>query len=147
MRTAILAATLALLPLTVQGAELNPCDWRASAEMIVEPWQENTATSDDIRIALIDTAEPAFAAFHLLVLSPDEQGGRQCNLLSAQSDEGFAAIDFDGIEIDDVPDGQMLAISTFHYNDGIGAVDMENPVYLHLIINREAGTIRLEEGL
>lgn len=147
MRTALLATTLALLSFPAPAAELNDCDWRASAEMIVEPWEANTASSDDIRIALIDTAEPALAAFHLLVLSPDPEGGRQCNLLSAHPDEGFGAIDFEGIEIADVPDGLMLAVSTFYYNDAMGSVDMENPVYLHLIIDPEAGTIRLEEGL
>ena len=41
----------------------------------------------------------------------------------------------------------MLAVSTFYYNDAMGVVDMENPVYLHLIIDPEAGAIRLEEGL
>ena len=147
MHRILLACLLALLPSLASAAQLNPCDWRASAEMLIEPWGEHTVEVEDIRIALIDTGEPAAEAFHLLILSPDPEGRRQCNLLSATHDVGFGAIDFKGIEVADVPDGIMLAISTFFFNDGHGSVDLENPVYLHLIIDPEAGTIALEEHL
>ncbi|MEM7210538.1 MAG: hypothetical protein AAF479_01395 [Pseudomonadota bacterium] len=149
MRAILFASLITAISSFAAAAQLGPCNGLASAELIVEPWNEHIAAGADgeIRLTLLDACEPASGAFHLLVLSPDPEGGRQCNILSAIVDEGFGAIDFDGIEVTDVPDGLMFAIATFFYNDERANVDMEAPIYLHLAIDPMAGTIVLEEHL
>lgn len=96
IRAAALIATLVASPVAAQQA--FECDWPARADTIVEPWEENSRTfaNGNVRIALLDTIEPAAAAFHLLILSPpyDEVGGRQCRILSAAPGMGFAGLDF-----------------------------------------------------
>ncbi|CAN0606350.1 unnamed protein product, partial [Ectocarpus sp. 12 AP-2014] len=92
-------ATLALSSGTFVSPSLaqsvGDCDWRASAQALVEPWDapENTRTfaNGDVRLAIIDTIEPAAGAFHLIILSPpyDEVGGRQCQVVSTNSSVGF----------------------------------------------------------
>lgn len=149
MRCALLAGLLMLAPTAAPAAELVPCNWMASAERIVEPWHENTAIAADglVRLALLDVGEPAAASFHLLVLSPDPRRGRICTIVSARQGEGFGWIDFDQIEVVEVPAGLMFAISTFYFNDAQGIVDLDSPVYLHLIVDPFTGTLRVEEHL
>ncbi len=90
---------LALLALatTATAQTVSECDWRASAANLVEPWQDNSRTFSKgaVRLALLDTVEPAAAAFHLLVLSPpyDEVGARQCRVISGEGGTGFNFID------------------------------------------------------
>lgn len=91
-------ALLALLapPLTAQS--VNPCDWQASAQALVEPWEVNTRmfANGEVRLAALDTIEPAIASAYLLVLSPPraELGERQCRVIGLTEHMGFAAIDF-----------------------------------------------------
>lgn len=74
------------------------CEWQARADAIVEPWEENSRTfaNGDVRLALLDTIEPAAGALHILVLSPplDEFGGRQCRTVSMAEGIGFSGADF-----------------------------------------------------
>lgn len=142
MHRTLFACLLTLLPSAASAAQFTHCDWRASAEMLVEQWDGHNASVDGIHIALFDTGQPGSQAFHLLIHSPDPEGRRQCTLLSAGRDAGFGAIDFEGIAVEDTPDGIMLAINTFFFN-----VDIENLFYLHLIIDPEFGTIALEDHL
>lgn len=77
---------------------LTECsDWRANAAYIAEPWLENTVTFGNgaTRIAVIDTVEPAAAAYNLLILSPPygETGERQCKLLT-----GFSGLSLEGMQ-------------------------------------------------
>ncbi|WP_152497376.1 hypothetical protein [Roseovarius sp. THAF8] len=78
--------------------EVASCDWRSSAASIVEPWEEYSRTFSDgkVRIALMDTLEPAASAVHILILSPpyDELGARQCRVLSHHATSGFSNADF-----------------------------------------------------
>ncbi len=107
------ALFIAALPLMAQAQEVTPCDWRASAAAVVEPWDENARTfaNGAVRLALLDTIEPAAAAFHILVLSPpfDEVGGRQCRIISADTlGSGFEAINFAELEADYEPSTGLL---------------------------------------
>jgi hypothetical protein len=109
----VFALFIATLPLTAQAQEVTPCDWRASAAAVVEPWDENARTfaNGAVRLALLDTIEPAAAAFHILVLSPpfDEVGGRQCRIISADAaGSGFEATDFAALEADYEPSTGLL---------------------------------------
>lgn len=82
--------------------EAIPCDWQARADAIVEPWEEHTRTfaNGNVRLALLDTVEPAAAAFHILIVSPpyDEIGARQCRTLGASAGMGFSGVAFDALE-------------------------------------------------
>ncbi|MEM6275933.1 MAG: hypothetical protein AAF714_03220 [Pseudomonadota bacterium] len=93
-----IAATLSMLAVPLAAQEVAPCDWRASAAAVAEPWERNTATfaRGMVRLALLDTVEPAAGAFHILVLSPpfDEIGTRQCRVISQGDSIGFAGADF-----------------------------------------------------
>ena len=42
---------------------VEDCDWRASAQALIEPWEDNTRTfaNGDVRLAVTDTIEPAAA--------------------------------------------------------------------------------------
>ncbi len=78
---------------------VSNCDWQASAQAIAEPWEENTRTfaNGRVRVAVLDTIEPAIGFAWLLVLSPpfSELGDRQCKVVGASEDIGFAGLFFD----------------------------------------------------
>lgn len=96
---AVLALLMLATPLAAQ--EVRNCDDLASAQAIAEPWDKNTLTfaNDRVRLAIIDTLEPAAAAFHLMILSPpyDELGARQCKLVGLQGQLGFAGLSFEAL--------------------------------------------------
>jgi hypothetical protein len=101
IRAMVLAVGL-VMPFAAQAQEVGECDWRASAAALGEPWEENSRTfaSGAVRLALLDTVEPAAGALHMLVLSPpyDELGTRQCRVVSHQGGIGFAGLEFDMLE-------------------------------------------------
>lgn len=103
MNRLILAAVLALPTTPALAQVVTPCarDFAAQAQNITEPWEQNIRSfaNGAVRIALMDTVEPAGTPFHLLVISPprDELGSRQCRLISAAAGAGFAAMDLAGL--------------------------------------------------
>ena len=100
IRAAVLATLLAAAPAAAQ--QVRPCDWRASVENIAEPWQDNTRVfaNGAVRLAVLDTIEPAAGAFWLLILSPpyDTLGGRTCQMVGQAQGAGFAALSLGGME-------------------------------------------------
>lgn len=137
--------SLAIAP-TIAAAEpvfVGPCTPTASAENLVEPWTQNTATYGNgaIRVALLDTAEPAAAAVHLMVLSPpmNELGLRGCKLVSLTQGSGFYDIDFAGRSADyDAGTGLTLRLPAQRFvpDTGLGA-----PAVLTVTINQRTGEI------
>lgn len=97
-----LIAAFCLLAAPVAAQQAVDCDWQSSARNIAEPWDENTQTyaNGNVRLALLDTLEPAAAAFHLLILSPPytELGDRQCRVVSLSDGLGFYSLDFARID-------------------------------------------------
>ena len=86
-------------PAAAQPATVRPCGDGERIDTLAEPWEESTATYAEgkIRVAALDTVEPAGAPFHLLVLSPpaDETGMfRQCRVVSLSGRTGFRGMDF-----------------------------------------------------
>lgn len=102
MKTLMSAVALAVAAIGAQAQEAVPCDWQARADAIVEPWSEYSRTyaNGDVRLALLDTVEPAAAAFHILILSPpyDEIGARQCRTLGLGGGMGFSGVTFDALD-------------------------------------------------
>ncbi|MGR3838173.1 MAG: hypothetical protein ACU0A2_07430 [Cognatishimia sp.] len=102
MTRMILAAALACSATAGMALEVSECDWKARADSIAEPWEAYTRTfaNGDVRLALLDTVEPAAAAFHILIISPpyDELGTRQCRTLGMASGGGFSGVTFDALD-------------------------------------------------
>lgn len=104
-RTLLAAVGLSVTALTsaapALSQEVGDCDWQASVHNLPEPWEAHTRTfaNGAIRVALLDTIEPAAMPFHLLVLSPpyDEVGGRTCKVISYEGGSGFAEIMFEAL--------------------------------------------------
>lgn len=101
--TAAFAVSTPMLALPALAQTVEACDWRASAQALIEPWDapENTRTfaNGNVRLAVTDVIEPAAGAFHLIILSPpyDELGGRQCQIVSANGSIGFTGLTLDGM--------------------------------------------------
>ena len=99
---AVVLFALAAMPAAAQ--ETADCDWRAAAANLPEPWESPAVTrtfaNGEVRLAVLDTIEPAAAAFYLLILSPprDEVGGRQCRIVGSGGDLGFAGMSLAGLE-------------------------------------------------
>lgn len=97
MKKLIAALMLLGSPLSAEVILTDCSDWRANAAYIAEPWFENTVTfgNGTTRIAVVDTVEPAAAAYNLLILSPPygETGERQCRLLT-----GFSGLSLEGMQ-------------------------------------------------
>ncbi|WBU56774.1 hypothetical protein [Paracoccus sediminicola] len=149
MMRILLAFLLLASPAVAQS--VGDCDARVSARSLPEPWEDHTAVyaNGDVRVAVIDTLEPAAAAVHLMVLSPplSEIGDRQCRLVSLSRAEGGAAsgffnIDFAGRSADyDPARGLVLDIpvETFRPETGMGA-----PATLNVTINQSTGDVTAE---
>ena len=94
------AVALAAAPLMAQ--EVQPCDWQASVQAIPEPWEAHTRTfaNGAVRLAALDTVEPAQGFAWLLVLSPplNELGERQCRVIGAAAGLGFAGLNFAALQ-------------------------------------------------
>lgn len=143
----------ALLVLAASGAakaqEVVPCvDHRSAAQAIAEPWEANSRlfANGDVRVAIMDTIEPAAAAFHLLVLSPpfDEVGGRQCAVVSGANGMGFGGLDLTEMQAGYDPAlGLTFAIPATRW---VPDNDSFVPATLSVTVNQATGAIgaRLE---
>ena len=143
LRTLFLGlAMIPLGPSLLAAQMVGDCDWRASAANLAEPWEGNTRTfaNGAVRIAVIDTVEPAAAAFHLMVLSPpyDELGLRQCRLVSAGGGHGFATLSLDGMEAGyDPATGLTFVLASGRYT----AEGLVLPTTLSVTVNQATGQI------
>ncbi|WP_432448789.1 hypothetical protein [Aliiroseovarius marinus] len=146
IRWATLFLLVALSPAAAQTVE--PCDWRASAANVVEPWIDNSQTfaNGDVRLAVLDTVEPAAGAYHLLILSPpySELGDRQCRVVSLDGSLGFAGLTLDAIEADyDPARGLVFALPAALYDPDTGA---GNWGQLFVTLNQASGEITTGMG-
>ncbi|MGB3407996.1 MAG: hypothetical protein WBA67_10920 [Jannaschia sp.] len=89
-----LATLVGLAPRVAPAQHVTGCDgWQTSARNI--DWSDPTRTfaNDAIRLVGLDTAEPAAAAFHIMVTYPDAEGAfLDCRLISLGEGVGFGAI-------------------------------------------------------
>lgn len=143
----VLSALFGLAALPGFAGDVHDCDFAAQAQNIAEPWEENTRTfaNGAVRVAVLDTTEPAAAAFHLLVLSPPytELGTRQCRVVSFEGGHGYASLTLDGLVADYHPStGLTLEMAISVYNQDTALFD---PGSLFVTINQATGQITAEE--
>jgi len=144
---ALMFATLFAAPATAQIA--MPCDWQARADAIVEPWDENTATfaNGAVRVALLDVAEPAAAAFYLLILHPpvDELGLRTCTVVGQGENTGYAAIFFNELEAGYDPEvGLRFDVPAIIY---LPEQNFQNSTLLSISVNQSSGKVAVTQEL
>jgi hypothetical protein len=142
----LLALGLGVLPIQAVAQEINPCDGRTVATNLVEPWQQNTHVFADgtVRVALIDTVEPAAAAFYVMVISAplDVLDNPQCRLLGATGGLGFAALDFAAMTL---ADGTARRLS-FDIPAQIIRDTVFVPVVMRFTLDRVSGDIDYQLG-
>ncbi len=139
--TSLLAAACLSTPALAQS--VSECDWRSSAAVLAEPWEENTRTYSNgkVRLAVVDTIEPAAGAFHLLILSPpySEVGDRQCRIISKNDTIGFSGLDLSKIEASyDPARGLLFTLPAGNYNPDTGG-SIWHP--LSITLNQATGKI------
>jgi hypothetical protein len=138
------ALLAAFLPGAALAQDIGACDdYRTSVAMLAEPWEENTRIFADgtVRLALIDTFEPAAAAFHLVILSPpyDELGFGQCARVSGAEGSGFAGLDVAATEAEyDAAQGLTFTIPATRW---IMEKDEYVPAVLTVTLNQATGAI------
>ncbi|EAR50466.1 pyridoxal phosphate biosynthetic protein [Oceanicola granulosus HTCC2516] len=141
LRPAALAACLAL-PLPLAAQSVGECDWRARADAIPEPWEAHTMTfaNGEVRIALLDTIEPAMVPFHLLVLAPpyDLVGGRTCRVVSWEGTRGFYGLSLEGVTAEYDPAVGLRLQLPAAVPDADGR---ETPMWLSVTINQATGQV------
>jgi hypothetical protein len=121
------------------------CDgWQASARNIPEPWQANTRVfaNGEVRVALLDTIEPAAGAFYLMVIAPpyDVLGSRNCGIVAnGDGGIGFAGMFFEQIRASyDPATGLTVWVPTRLFAPETGGFD---DALLGVTINQATGTI------
>ncbi len=100
------------LSLSAQAQSMQMCaqNWLASAQFIVEPWDQHSRTVADgrVRLTWIDSfGEPVGLSSWLMVMMPDEKepiedpiGLTQCFLVGG-ADYGFSSLAFDQMQVTD----------------------------------------------
>jgi len=145
MRRYLIPFLFAPMPLAAQ--DIADCDWQARADAIYEPWEEfsRTYANGDVRLALLDTIEPAAGSFHLLVLSPpyDELGGRQCKTIGLSGGLGFSGIGFEELQAEYDPEVGLIFGAQVQYFDG----EMADFLSGDLIFTLNQGTGQIEAFL
>jgi len=142
---------LGLIPLlfgvAAEAQQVRPCfegqniPYQASAAAIAEPWEANTRSfaDGDIRIAVMDTYEPALGAYYLMVMFwGSDAGFRTCNLVS-NAELGFVSMTLEGMTSDyDAARGLVLSVPTSFHNPATGS--NENGT-LEVVINRQTAEV------
>ncbi len=140
---ALIATFLVATPLVAQTA--RDCDgWQGHARNIAEPWESHIRTfaNNRIRVALLDTIEPAAGAFYILVLSPPygELGDRACVVVGDHDGGiGFAGITFEELGASyDPARGLTLTAPVTRYQPETAGFDSG---ILSILINQSTGQV------
>ncbi len=149
MKTRIISLALAGLVSAelAQAQTVNDCDWVSSARNLVAPWDENARdfANGAIRIALLDTYEPACCSYHLLVLSPDPEFGQACHVISDVPGQGWTGIRYKDLAAEyDPARGLRVNIDVDYYNPETGTADPARTRRLGVRINQATGQVTLE---
>ncbi|MBU2992607.1 hypothetical protein Q4555_08140 [Octadecabacter sp. 1_MG-2023] len=142
-----LIITLFAAPVAAQTA--FPCDWQARADAIVEPWEDYSRTFADgkVRVALLDTIEPAAAAMYLLILHPpyDELSGRTCTVVGLDEGLGYAGMFFEDLDASyDPATGLTFTIPAIIY---LPEQSFQNSALLSITVNQSSGDVAVTQEL
>ena len=141
------AAVVSIFATTAVSQSINTCDYIASAENVVEPWENNTRTfaNGNIRIALLNTGgEPVCCANHLLIVSPHPEHGKGCHVLSNAEGYGYREVEFEAITSRYEPGvGIMLDIPVGDFDPDTGGVDSRSRRVVRVQINQATGDVSL----
>ncbi len=147
MRTLLASAALIAAMLPATAAEVRDCDFAASLQTLVEPWEKNIRSyyNGQVRVALVDTwGEPACCSTHLLIMIPsnDEPAeGRICKVVGDKGTNGFQAIAIDKIKTSyDAKRGLLISFPFKRYIDGVKFT----PGVGRVRVNLQAGTVKAE---
>lgn len=148
MRSVFAALLVALAP-PVAAQVAAPCDRKARADAIVEPWEENSATfaNGAVRVALLDVIEPAAAAHYFLILHPpyDEMGARRCTVVGRAGGLGYAAVVFSELEAGyDPAVGLTIDVPATIY---LPEQNFQNSALLHITVNQASGDVTVTQEL
>lgn len=135
---------LAVSALPAQAVTVQPCTEQANVLSIAEPWEANTRTfaNGNIRLVVLDTIEPAAAAFHLVILHPprDELGGPMCSMVSASDGLGFGGMDLRQVVASyDPARGLTVAVPISQYDPE--AAEFSSDRLLSVTINQSTGQV------
>lgn len=144
---ALMALLLSSAALSAQS--LEPCDWRAGADGIPEPWADHTRTfaNGEVRVVLIDRIEPAAGAFYLLILHPPrmELGERRCTLVGFERGVGYAGLFFEDLAAEyDPAQGLTLSVPGRLY---LPEEEFSNALIVHATINQATGAVSVRHEL
>lgn len=143
LRKLIFALALMATPAAAQSVIEDCSGWQASARNIPEPWEAHIRSfaNGAIRVALMDTIEPAAGAFYLMVITPpfDEMGNPVCALIGADQQMGLAGLDFGQMQASyDPASGLTLRLPATRFAPSTGGFD---PAILAVTINQATGQI------
>lgn len=144
-----LFSALFLAPMAATAQVAAPCDWQASAQALVEPWENNSATfaNGAVRVAVLDTVEPAAAAYYFLILSPpvNEIGDRTCTVVGFGKGLGYAYMDFSSLVSDyDPARGLIFTIPARIY---LPEESFTNSALLEITVNQATGAVTVTSQL
>ncbi|MDJ0639132.1 MAG: hypothetical protein QNJ20_09875 [Paracoccaceae bacterium] len=125
------------------GANVQLCGEEAGAANILQPWEAHSRTfaNGRVRIAILDTSEPAAAAFYLLVLSPprDDFGQPSCQTIGFAPGMGYAEMSLTGLKATyDAGTGLMLDVASAVHNP---ETSLDEPGVLSITLNLATGEI------
>ncbi|WP_425051272.1 hypothetical protein [Psychromarinibacter sp. S121] len=143
-KSLLIGAGLALCAAASQAQAVIDCNgWQGGARNIAEPWEQNSTTfaNGAIRVALLDTVEPAAAAFYLLVIHPpyDELGSPGCGIIGLDESMGFSSMDFGALSASyDPAAGLTLRVGVEIFEPDTGGFD---PAILAVTVNQSTGDL------
>lgn len=147
MRSLIAAAALLAAALPVTAAEVRECDFAASLQTLVEPWEKNIRSyyNGQVRVALVDTwGEPACCSTHLLIMIPNNdetEHSRICKVVGDKGANGYQAIAIDKIRTRyDAGRGLLIEYPYKRYIDGAKF----QPGVGRVRVNLQKGTVKVE---
>ncbi len=144
MKTLLTCAFLAL-PFAATAQDVSSCDGRISPEIIAEPWEANTRTfaNGAVRVARLNTEEPAMGPVKLLVLTPPAFEGpwRQCRVVSLDRGIGFYDLDFDSLTARYDPSSGLVLHMVVQIAFGDQNIGLRG---LEVTINQALGTLVAE---
>ena len=131
-------------PVMVAAQNVAPCEGDADVQSLVEPWEDHIRSyaNGAVRLALLDTIEPATGSLRILVLTPPyrDDGNRHCFVVGWTENQGFVTLDFAGLTPTyDPVTGLAVGVQARFFDE---ALNFSNIGILDVVINQATGEVR-----